>query len=293
MASGKCLIQFRLPENQTLKHEFEATTTLREVNKFLRQGRHVRNPCTRLLHDWCRSSSSPSSISRHPHHPHTFYAPAPVFDLKCGPQAFAEADYSKSLSELRLCPRAALIVQTTHGCQQGTAGTFLPDLLRGGADGDLDIDDMSYEQLLELEKRLGQVKKPTASVDTVNELSSFVFVDKKAAASAEAAVSSSALPAVAGSDTMPPSASAASDSQISAASSSASDSTLPSAIPALVRQESLGPTRCGICLEDFAAGEELRALPCFQKHVYHMACVDYWLLEFKKTCPICLVPVEH
>ena len=86
--------------------------------------------------------------------------------MKCGPQAFAEADYSKSLSELRLCPRAALIVQTSHGCQQGTAGTFLPDLMRGGVDGDIDIDDMSYEQLLELEKRLGQVKKPTASVET-------------------------------------------------------------------------------------------------------------------------------
>jgi hypothetical protein len=205
--------------------------------------------------------------------------------LKCGPQAFAEADYSKSLSELRLCPRAALIVQTAHGCQQGAAGTFFPELMRGGADGDLDIDDMSYEQLLELEQRLGQVKKPTASVDTVNELASFVFVDKRAAAPAAAAVAESGI--------IPPSASAAPDAQSSAAlSSSAASDSMPLPMK-LARQDSLGPTRCGICLEDFAAGDELRALPCFQKHVFHMPCIDYWLLEFKKTCPICLVSVEH
>ncbi|XP_020104741.1 RING-H2 finger protein ATL64-like [Ananas comosus] len=48
---------------------------------------------------------------------------------------------------------------------------------------------------------------------------------------------------------------------------------------------------CAICLEDFAAGEELRVLPrC--KHAFHKDCVDPWLLaRSKSTCPLCRDPV--
>ncbi|CAE8701369.1 unnamed protein product, partial [Polarella glacialis] len=43
-------------------------------------------------------------------------------------------------------------------------------------------------------------------------------------------------------------------------------------------------SRCQICMEDFAEGEELRTLPCF--HLFHCACVDQWL-KVNSICPTC------
>mmetsp|Transcript_14869 Transcript_14869/g.42900 ORF Transcript_14869/g.42900 Transcript_14869/m.42900 type:complete len:150 (-) Transcript_14869:73-522(-) len=42
---------------------------------------------------------------------------------------------------------------------------------------------------------------------------------------------------------------------------------------------------CGICLEDFAVGDEIRKLPrC--KHVLHKACGDQWFRRVA-SCPTC------
>lgn len=43
-------------------------------------------------------------------------------------------------------------------------------------------------------------------------------------------------------------------------------------------------TRCEICMEDFAEGDELRTLPCF--HLFHSKCIDQWL-QVNSICPIC------
>ena len=43
-------------------------------------------------------------------------------------------------------------------------------------------------------------------------------------------------------------------------------------------------TRCNICLEDFARGDNVLSLPCF--HIYHEDCIVHWLKEHK-TCPVC------
>ena len=48
---------------------------------------------------------------------------------------------------------------------------------------------------------------------------------------------------------------------------------------------------CSICLDDFAAGEEVKTLPCL--HHYHTRCVSEWLRRQGRRvgCPVCKTPV--
>lgn len=44
--------------------------------------------------------------------------------------------------------------------------------------------------------------------------------------------------------------------------------------------------QCHNCLEPFAAEDQVRTLPCDQKHIFHPQCIDPWLKR-KTTCPMC------
>lgn len=43
--------------------------------------------------------------------------------------------------------------------------------------------------------------------------------------------------------------------------------------------------QCQICLAEYEEGDEIRVLPC--QHEYHMSCVDKWLKEVHRICPLC------
>ncbi|MBN3285796.1 RNF6 ligase, partial [Polyodon spathula] len=45
---------------------------------------------------------------------------------------------------------------------------------------------------------------------------------------------------------------------------------------------------CSVCINEYAAGNKLRRLPC--THEFHIHCIDRWLSE-NSTCPICRQPV--
>jgi hypothetical protein len=65
----------------------------------------------------------------------------------------------------------------------------------------------------------------------------------------------------------------------------------PSSQPTVV-VESINedPGLCSVCLDEFAAGDRLRMLPCM--HKFHAKCVDRWLLQSKASCPVCKTSIR-
>ncbi|CAE7314355.1 RNF167 [Symbiodinium sp. CCMP2456] len=49
-------------------------------------------------------------------------------------------------------------------------------------------------------------------------------------------------------------------------------------------------TKCLVCLEEFADGDEVKTLPCL--HFYHQRCVDQWLAT-DNSCPVCKTPIDQ
>ena len=51
---------------------------------------------------------------------------------------------------------------------------------------------------------------------------------------------------------------------------------------------------CAICYEKFKQGEELVKLHCSDKaeHIYHFHCLNEWISQGNKTCPICRTEIK-
>lgn len=52
----------------------------------------------------------------------------------------------------------------------------------------------------------------------------------------------------------------------------------------------MSPSICSICTEDFREGDKLRNLPC--GHLFHPACIDHWLCDLSRTCPLWYVAMQ-
>lgn len=123
----------------------------------------------------------------------------------------------------------------------------------GSVGGELDVDSMSYDDLLRLEDALGSVK-PRVKPATQEELEqlpvrTFKKPNNKSTTPATQATSATQL----------------------AAHASA---------PATAAE----PASCSICLCDFEDGDEIKTLSCL--HSFHSAEIDKWLLT-NELCPIC------
>ncbi|KAJ3270167.1 E3 ubiquitin-protein ligase rnf13 [Terramyces sp. JEL0728] len=53
----------------------------------------------------------------------------------------------------------------------------------------------------------------------------------------------------------------------------------------LAEHERTTDETCALCLDDYAEGDLLRELHC--QHRFHAECVDEWLIESKRSCPVC------
>ncbi|CAH2046331.1 unnamed protein product [Thlaspi arvense] len=51
------------------------------------------------------------------------------------------------------------------------------------------------------------------------------------------------------------------------------------------KSESEEPSQCYICLVEYEEGDTIRTLPCH--HEFHTTCVDRWLKEIHRVCPLC------
>lgn len=131
-----------------------------------------------------------------------------------------------------------------------------------GRGAEVDIERMSYDDLLQLEEALGSVKPrvKAANREEIEQLPVGVYRKPNNSAAAPAAASSS---------------DAASAATAAASSSSADSSSVD---------------QCSICLCDFEDGDSLKTLPCL--HRYHAACVDQWL-QINEKCPICQTPASQ
>ena len=49
--------------------------------------------------------------------------------------------------------------------------------------------------------------------------------------------------------------------------------------------------KCLVCQFQYEANESLRMLPC--KHTFHEKCIEQWLLEYGRNCPVDNLPIDE
>ncbi|XP_015470985.1 E3 ubiquitin-protein ligase RNF165 isoform X1 [Parus major] len=130
----------------------------------------------------------------------------------------------------------------------------------------------SYEELLQLEDRLGSVNRGAVQ----NTIERFTFPHKyKKARKLRAKFSKGSQPSPTQRVQFPPCPQLRRPQEGKAEQDDG--------------EESDTDEKCTICLSMLEDGEDVRRLPCM--HLFHQVCVDQWLATSKK-CPICRVDIE-
>ena len=50
---------------------------------------------------------------------------------------------------------------------------------------------------------------------------------------------------------------------------------------------------CAICQDEYEPNSEVVILPCDGHHMYHEHCINQWLSQMSKKCPICKADLEE
>ena len=120
-------------------------------------------------------------------------------------------------------------------------------------DQEFDVEEMSYDQLMDLGSRIGSVAQQRWQLDSKHVV---------------AALPTKELD----------------DDDISARAV-AKKNQKTSALALIVED----PTICQICQCDFEAGDHVKVLPC--GHDFHCGCIDHWLKD-NNSCVLCKAPVD-
>ena len=55
---------------------------------------------------------------------------------------------------------------------------------------------------------------------------------------------------------------------------------------------SIEDAKCIICMKEYIINDELKILPCNDKHHYHAPCTDIWL-RYNNKCPLCRMDITE
>ena len=187
-------------------------------------------------------------------------------------------DYSRSLLRMLYGNRNFIRGQTVPGNLNGSGSGFIQRLnsgnyslveggglnYRGFFDGIVNSDEhSSYESLLALGERLGQVKQKGLTRERLGMISKFRYGTRfprpkkskaKATSSKEETTSTPKYP-------------------------------LPSASEPTTSTADM----CTICMDEFKAVNTCKEMPC--KHLFHSRCLDRWLIK-NASCPVCRHQLE-
>ncbi|GAA5868620.1 hypothetical protein JCM1840_005514 [Sporobolomyces johnsonii] len=178
-----------------------------------------------------------------------------------------------------LAPAVPFVAATTTHDSAGRTGV--------GAEGHEDEDEVE-EVASTREKR---VRRSTSSSKSFHSASSSVPVPLLHRRSSTNSLSSYSAASPILSSSVPISAPLAASASLEPSPSYTSQPSEPdSVLPATTAGVPTNPSdalSCPICVCDFAPGEEVRILPCDQRHQFHRECIDPWLLGVSRLCPLC------